>query len=107
MEIPKECPFPTIVENALKRMSEQPENLFVSKMLDEKIGSMPKRKVSRLEIVNSALREEIDRLNSVNATLSDRIRDKNLEIERLRDDNVVLRSVVRRLRKKMQENDLD
>lgn len=90
----EESPFPTIVKNALDRFYNGPEQPRDIPKLHKKLS----RRI-RLEMQAYQLKSNLESMRIRNDQLVGEIRDMEHEIDFLKADNAVLRSLVRKLRK--------
>jgi len=100
-----ECSFPFLIERVLKREEimrkiEEAENERNSLLL-----CMLRKNLKALALKNEKLREKVEKLTLENKWLKTEIQDlkeiiqkKDKEIFRLREDNAILRSLVRKLK---------
>jgi len=89
----EKCPFPFLVEKALKKVEVNAKTREIERQGNVSTLFMLRRNLKALVLQNEKLREENKRLREV-------IQRKEREILRLREDNAILRSLVRKLKKK-------
>jgi hypothetical protein len=104
VEVPKECPFPTIVENAIKRHREEhpfdPIDIILSTEMPIDVPKLikgSKDEIMKLKMYNSMLRR-------INEAFSNKIIEYEKVIQRLKEDNSILRSLVRKLKNELKKN---
>jgi hypothetical protein len=101
VKIPKECPFPTIVENAMKRYREEhsfdPIDVILPTDKPRDVPKLTKRakdEIMKLKMYNFMLRR-------INESLSNKIIEYEKVIQCLKEDNSILRSLVRKLKNEL------
>jgi hypothetical protein len=104
VKVPKKCPFPTIVENAIKRSSREEYGFDPIDIIlpTDKPGDVPKLtkrskdEIMKLKMYNFMLRRR-------NEALSNKIIEYERVIQCLKEDNSILRSLVRKLKNELKK----
>lgn len=111
IKVPKECPFPTIVENAMKRHREEHsfDPIYIILPTDKprdvpKLTKKAKDEIMKLKMYNSMLRRINEALQIRNTELSNKIIEYEKVIQCLKEDNSILRSLVRKLKNELKKN---
>lgn len=96
VEVPKDCPFPTIFKSAMDRLYDK--NFSPIPREIPEFAQMFKGKCGGLQMKIHMLRENNERLISRNNLLSEKIKDYAYLIRLLQGENYFLANLVKKLR---------
>jgi hypothetical protein len=98
-KVPEECPFPTIVENAIKILYSK-EGVEMPREVP-RLTKKAKEEILKLEMYTFMLRRNNKALQIKNTEFSNKIIEYEKVIKSLKEDNAILRSLVRKLKNKL------